>query len=230
MSGPKEPLSFSPAEWLVIFPQPFRASGRFADTLSSADGEERTDKGDVEAGTAIKHADKASDLREQYPVDRKAMDSTIEALDARGLEFQARVVLDWLNPLFSPHSMFPVIAAGFSNLSLIAIVGVLWALNDGAFESKQLITGMVAVLLVAFSSFFPELAGFLASRGLKQDTFFLFIAPLEQLIRWHQLNVLPSDPKLSVSRLVEHVPTDNLCLCKQCLRLCASSCVLGTYA
>lgn len=222
-----EPFSLTPAEWLVVFPRPARpptgVAGVFAHTLWSADDgpadpdEDGLKSDDVEAGIVSSSvSDRASKLREQYPVDRNALEATIKALDATGLRVLVRAVDD-LDPIVGPTSLFPVFIAGVMNLSVIGSICVIWGLNDGSFESRQLVGGLVAVILTSFSSFSSESMAAVVQRGSLSDAGSLFRATLEQLVRWQQFGEL-LEHSSSSSRLLEHVTNDDQCPCKRCLR------------
>jgi hypothetical protein len=121
MSDPKPPFSLTPSEWLVIFPRvPGTTKGpayHFPTSLS-----ELSD--DVEAGSASPAVfDPASELRKQFPVDRKVLDDTLGELGAKGLEFQNRCT-DWFGLLVqSPKAgIIPIIVSVLWALSTVAMI------------------------------------------------------------------------------------------------------------
>lgn len=175
-----EPFSFTPAEWLVIFPRPPPKSGvtTFSNSLAYAEA------GDSSAlETPIELA--AAKLRETRPLTRTAFDECIRALDARGLEFSNRLI-DLHVKIVTPWS-YTYVCLLWSACN-IAIVGVIWNLNDGTFTSRQLITGLVAVVVLAIGT---SIASAMSSLGLVRagvPAMQRTIKSLEQLCRWEQLS------------------------------------------
>jgi hypothetical protein len=218
MASPDPPFSLTPADWLVLFPQKHSLKGaaaRFPHSFSETE---------LEAGASLD--DPASNLRTQYPIDRKTLDETIEGLGASSLAFQHRV-WDFLMLVDGSKSSFwwcdpRFLATTISDLSAVATIGVLWKLNevDGLFGSQQLIGGIIASSLIVVVHLFSLAGATLSVKRSEVDDGAKVIAPMEQLIRWHQATSgkLDSNDGLSSdSRLFEHDSHDELCPCRDCL-------------
>jgi hypothetical protein len=153
---------------------------------------------DIEEGVVPAAEDQATELREKNPIDRKTLDAAIQGLDARGLAWQNRI-MDWNMFFMGPKSTFTYFSASTYVASNIAIVAIIWKLNtDGAFESKQLIAGLVGDCLVFVSWLFAQNMEIynMNRSGLTNDD--VMIGPLVQLVRWYQLSTgqLCSNPIL----------------------------------
>lgn len=225
MSEPVPRFSLTPAEWLLIFPRaPPTTGSHFTDSLSVAE--------EGKSNNALSDVDPASELREQFPFNRTALDSTLTALDARGLAFQFRIA-DVLLPAAVLWSPGPALSSTVWNLCNFALVGTIWILNnDNLFESKQLIAGTIAVGVSFLSIWCSQvISSCAARRGSRttQDCESASIAPVELLVRWHQLlcgelNTFENsksgakEKDTSSSLLLKHEPNDNLCPCSECLR------------
>jgi hypothetical protein len=85
--------------------------------------------------------DPASELRERFPMNQKAIEATIKEMDARGLAFQI-----WLTETFMSlvwGDFVTVLSVAWCLLN-VAVVAVVWQLNVGTqFETRQLIAGTV---------------------------------------------------------------------------------------
>ena len=82
---PMKLFSLTPADWLAVFPDSAaKGLAQFPDSLASPT------ENNAEEGIA-RDVDPAAELRKQFPVDRKTLDATLKALDARGLIFQNKL-------------------------------------------------------------------------------------------------------------------------------------------
>jgi hypothetical protein len=238
-----KPFSLTPAEWLCLFPRnAAKGLAHFPDSLSSPNGN------DVEEGTEHDF-DPADELRQQFPVDRKTLDATLEALDARGLAF-----LNKLSDIFAffvgPQSYGTIILSVIWNILVLGTFSMIWRLNEGEFGPPQLIAGTISMCLICVFQFVAITAMALQSYHSGMDNDALVAAPLLQLVRWHQLasgklggtgdtatilatqDASKTDGEATFkdaldfaaaaettslpARLLDHIPNDPQCPCKQC--------------
>lgn len=223
-------FSFTSAEWLLIFPRAAPTAGRhFTDSLLPAE------EGNGKA--ALSSVDPASELREQFPLDRKAMDHTFDRLNARELAVQFRITEVFL-PLAIWGGPGPILCSTFWNLSNVALVATIWVLDtDSLFESRQLIAGALALGFVSLCIWLTLAISMVMGRrsGFHREPQKTMIAPMESLIRWQQLvdgdlvmKIEPAqasqnsdetaDCRIQESALLAHEPNDRLCPCPECLR------------
>ena len=167
---------------------------------------------------------------------RKALDASLRALNARGIEFQNRIT-DVHDKLFGPKTYGDLCAFTVWSLVNLAIIAAIWPLNDGTFATPQLIAAMCSMALQTDVVWAGHALMWLGSFRTGLDGMDNRIATLEQLCRWQQLvsaestkpeAIAGSDDigcldmdttaKSKASRLLEHVKPDPLCPCRSCLK------------
>jgi hypothetical protein len=142
----------------------------------------------AEGGNLSILMDGVDEIRDRMPMTRAALDESLKALDAKGLLFQ-NSVLDFYSIFYGfgkPSFMFRyMFFCALWALSSVAIISVIWCLNDGTFASKQLVGGIVAISLVVVVMFLGQIATALPFDGESIDG--LNVASLEVMFRWEQL-------------------------------------------
>lgn len=184
--SPIKPFALSAAEWLVLFPDPPPApdnygGSAFPETISSS-----RSAADVEQAEISSVADPAAELRKQFPLTRETMHESLRALNANGLDTQIRIsevcTLLCGGERFGGLSSGVTIAGILWNVCNIALIAVLWKLNDGTFGNKQLITGTVGAAMFAILITAMHLAT-LATFRVATSEEYLRLAYVAQLCR-----------------------------------------------